>query len=134
MIYSYEGKPCSLYMCVCQISVQNQILFLVMVTKILPLDYLEKIWRRGNQNIRIGLYICLKPVWKKKKKSGQKCSVIRRIKCQHLKKVGVVLLLLEGISEWCYIENSDWILKSSCRLKYQRGGAFLSSNKQIHCH
>lgn len=86
-----------------------------MLTKILPLDYLEQIWRRGNQNNQIGLYICLKPVWKKKLR--QKCSVIRRIKCQHLKIIGVVLLLLEGISEWCCREGSDWILKSSYRPK-----------------
>ena len=63
--------------------------FLVMVSKTYPLEYLEKLWRRGNQNNQISVYICLKLVWEKKM-SRQRSSVIR-IKCQHLKIVGVCI-------------------------------------------
>ena len=40
--------------------------FLVMVSKTYPLEYLEKLWRRGNQNNQISVYICLKLVGRKK--------------------------------------------------------------------
>ena len=63
--------------------------FLVMVSKTYLLEYLEKLWRRGNQNNQISVYICLKLVWEKKK-SRQRSSVIR-IKCQHLKIIGVCI-------------------------------------------